>query len=414
MKPRNPSSGLWLVGATLLSLTAGMSAQTPEAGWQASAQVLQGYSNNVLMVPGQSSPDATTSLVANVGRSWAGPLWNFSLDYMPETRTFARHSALNYLSQALHQEWRYSAGPHTSLTWTSDVARFPERAGAPQFAGAGLAGVAGASQATSLTAVLTRGATQFGISHAYSLHSRWSAGVGGNLQAYRADAGLATPAGTPPGGASRTRGLTFNLGWNHDWSATRTVSFALTNSEAWFPGLQQHLRNTSLQVSLEQKLGSSTTLHGGLGPAWNWNTAAAASGLPAALRGFSYAASAGMAEAVGQSQFGLDWNHSIQMGMQAGGQTTDTLALQVNRRWRRWSAGASLGNSRFASLERDVPATQTSLMCSGQVSYSASRWRIFADTSYYSQPLAFGGFLQPLRRVQADAGIAYTLSGAAH
>src|SRR6185437_909545 len=156
--------GRWAVAAwAMLGACVALRAQAPgaAAGWQATAQLLQGYSSNVLLNPAQPSGDATTSLMVDLGRTWTGPGWSFKMAFMPQGRNYARHRELDYVSEAYHQSWTYAAGPHTMLTWSTDLARFPERAGAPQFGGAGVAGVANASQAMSLNNVMSNGTSNF-------------------------------------------------------------------------------------------------------------------------------------------------------------------------------------------------------------------------------------------------------------
>jgi len=393
----------------LALLTAGLAAlaQAPTPGWAFSAQVNQGYSNNVTGELNRSEADATTSLILNLGRSWSTPRSTFSLSYTPEAMNYLRHTELDYIAQAFEQSWEYNATPHTNLTWTSSLQRFPERAGAPQMGVPSLTGIQGASQAQQSGAVLTAGSTSLGFEHQSSLRTTWSAQWAGSWMGFQQDGAL--PADAAVGASSQTRSISGLLGWNYRLTAARSVGLTLNETEMWYPQLRQHRRNASVQATVSQQWGG-TNISLGAGPAWNW--VVGGTGTVGGPPSRSVAANADLSQPIGQARLGLNWSHAVQTSLTPGSLSTDSLALQLRQSFGKWSTGFSLGNTRMSSVVVKGPS-RSGLFAAAQLNYAMTHWDWMANCTYFSQDMAAGpGPLAAVNRLQGSLGVSYVWQGA--
>ncbi|HVA64389.1 MAG TPA: hypothetical protein VNF74_11740 [Terriglobales bacterium] len=414
-------------GALVAALGVGLRAQAapaaagtpdPMSGWRISGAVAQGMDSNILSALSHPEADSTTQMQLGLSRTWSGRGWSFQADYDPAAVSYVRHAKLDFVSHAYHQMWNYALGPHTRITWGTDAQRYPTRGGVPTGGLAPLSATAGASQAMALQAVLTGANSNLELNHQYSRRSSWSVGVAGGLQDYSRDNSLAA-AGAPGASANAVFGhsstLSAHLGWSHQVGASTSVQVGATQTEMQFSNLNQRVRYDSLQVSLQQGIGSALSLQVGAGPAWS-RTRSGAGAATFSLPGTSYAANASLMAQWGHNQYGLSWQHSDQLGLTAGGLTTDMLALQVGLRLtQNWSGNLNVGQSRgTTTTAAPGGAAQDSAFASTQMFYHMTlQWSLQASATYFTQAVPTGlGTSQPFRHLQASIGLSYVLGGA--
>jgi len=406
---------------SLLSCCLGLAAQTTPAEqpspWQVTATLAEGINTNVLMALQKPHADSTSSLQLDLGRSWRGPTWSFIATYHPQAMDFARNRRLDYIAQTYNQAWQLSLGPHTQMSWTFDFNRYPERGGAPQAAGGGVAGVAIASQALGLQSVLQSADTTVSLTHQYSLRGSWNAGITGAQQSFTPDLRLlgSLPAGTLAPPRSRTSSGAGNLGWDYELVPGRRLRLSGEDSELWFSNPAQRMRYDYVQASISQDLGAGVVLQIGAGPSWNSVLQSAA--LQKQLPGVSYAGNASLITQQGNTTYGITWQHSEQAGLVPGGVATDNVAMQYGLTWGRgWNASASLGEGRFAGVS-STPGTasqgQDSVFAAANLGWKiSSGWMLVANANWMSQTLPVApGTLGRFRKLQASLGVSYTPEG---
>jgi hypothetical protein len=395
--------------AVILTGAVVAAAQAPTPGWQLAGEVNQGFSSNVQGALTHPVADATTQMTLQLGRTWLTPHAEFVLSYVPQGLHYARYHHLDYLAQSLQQTWQYAATGHTTLGWTSSFQRFPERGGQAEMGAPTLSSLQGASQAQQSSAVLTSGASSFSLQHQSSLRSSWSGQFGGSWLGFSPDTAVLPGGAAPALLSSQTRSFTGQLGWSYRLTPNRSLGVTAGEGEMWFTAPVQHTRYANLQATFTQDWGS-TSLQLGAGPAFN--QVVSSRGPAASQPPRSFAGSAGLRQQIGHSQLGLTWNHRVQAGLTPGSVSTDDLALQWQQQWGRWSASASLGNTRMAGIVAGEPA-RNGLFTAARIACALANWSVEASGDYYSQDMAAApGRLLPLSRLQASLGVRYTWQGA--
>lgn len=386
--------------------------------WQISGQLRESVDSNVLLALQKPKADSSTQLQLALSRTWLGSRWSLAESYVPQATLYGANSKLDYLAQAFNQNLGYNLSPHTRLSWSTNLDRYPERGGAPQAGVAGLAATLSAGQPLAQDLVLTNLRTSLDLNHQYSLRGSWSAGFTLGRQGFSSDTAIEQ---AQTGSAAPLRSHSDSIGGSGNWSyrlgPARTLSLGGSNSLLATTNPRQRLDYSNLQASITQQLGSVWSLQAGAGPAFTRVISTTATGYK---NTHSYAANARLSRQLNGREYGLAWQHADQLGQIPGGLSTDMLALQLSQQWRQnWNAGLSLERSNYTSLLPGVGAsptegTRAAWSVSGQAGYQNSNgWTVMANLSYLTQTIpVVTGQAGRFRRLQGGLGISYQIGGA--